>query len=102
MTDYPHKDPEFETSDFDPNQYVPNGFDLDEVIDFKRKVNYIYQERGGEDVWRVSVHKDKMLYTVWLYANNKEAGHSRSIECRSESEVKSAYRELVDHLEQSA
>jgi hypothetical protein len=84
--DYLHTEAQYETSDVDVLEFVPDGFTHDETLEFSKVVNYVFEDDNG-NVFRMSVQKDTLLFKVAFYANNKEKGHSNSFPARDESEL---------------
>lgn len=83
--EYPHQQDEYQTCTVQPDTYVPDRFTYDDLVDLGQKVNYIY--RDGNDVFRVSIHKDTTLFTVWFYAKSEANGRSKSVECREPDQL---------------
>ena len=100
MTNYKlhHTDDKYETSNFNPSDFVPEGFEHNETLDFRKKTNYIFED-NNRNVFRVTVKKDAILYGVMFYANNKEKGHSCSFPATDESELADVRNRVLSRVD---
>jgi len=96
--DYKHTDAQYETSDVDVCELVPEGFEHDETLNFSKVTNYIFEDDNG-NVFRMSVQKDTLLFKVGFYANNKEKGHSNSFPAREESELMDVRNRVLSRVD---
>ena len=92
-----HTEAKYETSNVDVSDYVPDGFEHDETLDFHKVTNYIFEDDNG-NVFRMSVKKDPILFEVGFYANNTEKGHSNSFPARSEDEMTDVRNRVLNRV----
>jgi len=100
MTNYElhHTDDKYKTSNFNPADFVPEGFSHEETLDFRKTTNYVFEDDSG-NVFRMGVKKDSLLFAVSFYANNKEKGHSNSFPAREASECSDVRDRVLERVD---